>query len=72
MGPGWDLNHCIDRWKEAMLISHKYAKKSNHILVKYEELLDDKAKILEEICKFMGIEYDDKMLVNLSRKSRQS
>ncbi|MBW3585304.1 MAG: sulfotransferase, partial [Cyanobacteria bacterium 0813] len=61
-GPGWDLNHCIHRWKEAMLISHKYAKKSNHILVKYEEILDNKVKKLEELCHFMGIEYDDRML----------
>lgn len=61
-GPGWDLNHCIHRWKEAMLISHKYAKKSNHILVKYEEILDNKVKKLEEICHFMEIEYDDRML----------
>ncbi|MEG3892802.1 sulfotransferase [Microcoleus sp. Z1_A1] len=61
-GPGWDLNHCIHRWKEAMLISHKYAKNSNHILVKYEEILDNKVKKLEKLCQFMEIEYDDKML----------
>ncbi|MEG3935033.1 sulfotransferase [Microcoleus sp. T3_B1] len=61
-GPGWDLNHCIHRWKEAMLISHKYAKNSNHILVKYEEILENKVKNLEEICDFMEIEYDDRML----------
>ena len=68
-GPGWDLNHCIERWEQAMLISHKYVNKSNHILVKYEELLDDKTKFLGEICKFMGIEYDGKMLVNYQEKA---
>ncbi|MEG4274066.1 MULTISPECIES: sulfotransferase [unclassified Microcoleus] len=61
-GSGWDLNHCIRRWKEAMLISHKYAKISNHILVNYEEIIDNKVKKLEEICQFMEIDYDDKML----------
>ncbi|WP_373535681.1 sulfotransferase [Microcoleus sp.] len=61
-GPGWDLNHCIHRWKEATLISHKYAKKTNHILVKYEEIVDNKVKKLEELCHFMGVEYDAKML----------
>jgi hypothetical protein len=68
-GPGWDLNHCIERWEQAMLISHKYVNKSNHILVKYEELLDDKTKFLGEICKFMGIEYDGQMLVNYQEKA---
>lgn len=68
-GAGWDLNHCIERWEYAMLTSHKYVNKSNHILVKYEELLDDKTKILREICKFMGIEYDGKMLVNYQEQA---
>lgn len=61
-GPGWDLNHCITRWKEARLISHKYAKKSNHILVNYEEIVDNRVKKLKEICDFMGVAYDEKML----------
>jgi peptidoglycan/xylan/chitin deacetylase (PgdA/CDA1 family) len=68
-GAGWDLNHCIERWEYAMLTSHKYVNKSNHILVKYEDLLDDKTKLLGEICKFMGIEYDDQMLVNYQEKA---
>ncbi|MEG4205080.1 sulfotransferase [Microcoleus sp. Pol7_A1] len=61
-GSGWDLNHCITRWKEAMLISHKYAKKSNHILVNYEEIVDNKVNKLKDICDFMGVAYDEKML----------
>ncbi|MEP6516687.1 sulfotransferase [Microcoleus vaginatus] len=61
-GPGWDLNHCITRWKEAMLISHKYAKNYNHILVRYEDIVDNKVKKLEEVCNFMGVEYDKIML----------
>lgn len=68
-GAGWDLNHCIGRWEHAMLTSHKYINKSNHILVKYEELLDNKTQILGEICNFMGIEYDDTMLVNYQEKA---
>ncbi|MEG4444370.1 sulfotransferase [Microcoleus sp. AT9_B5] len=68
-GAGWDLNHCIYRWEHAMLTSHKYINKSNHILVKYEELLDNKTQFLGEICNFMGIEYDGTMLVNYQEKA---
>ncbi|MBD1886990.1 sulfotransferase [Microcoleus vaginatus] len=68
-GPGWDLNHCITRWKEAILISHKYAKNYNHILVKYEEIVDNKVKKIEEICEFMGVAYDKKMLVFYKQKA---
>ncbi|EGK87148.1 polysaccharide deacetylase [Microcoleus vaginatus PCC 9802] len=68
-GAGWDLNHCIDRWEHAMLTSHKYINKLNHILVKYEDLLDNKTQVLGKICNFMGIEYDDRMLVNYQEKA---
>ncbi|MEG4579599.1 sulfotransferase [Microcoleus sp. MON1_C5] len=68
-GVGWDLNHCIDRWEHAMLTSHKYINKSHHILVKYEDLVDNKTQILGEICNFMGIEYDSTMLVNYQEKA---
>ncbi|MEG4251831.1 sulfotransferase [Microcoleus sp. Pol10D4] len=68
-GAGWDLNHCINRWEHAMLTSNKYINKYNHILVKYEELLDNKTQILGKICHFMGIEYDETMLVNYQEKA---
>ncbi|MEG5059416.1 sulfotransferase [Microcoleus sp. A2-C5] len=68
-GGGWDLDHCIERWEYALLTSHKYFNKSNHILVKYEELLDNKIKILEKICKFIGIEYDGTMLDNYKQQA---
>ncbi|MEG4320379.1 MULTISPECIES: sulfotransferase [unclassified Microcoleus] len=68
-GPGWDFNHCITRWKEAILISHKYANNSHHILVKYEDILENKVKKLEELCHFMGIDYDGKMLVNYQEQA---
>lgn len=61
-GDGWNLKHCIKRWKQAVLISHKYVNNSNHRLVKYEDLLENKTKFLADICDFLGVEYDSKML----------
>ncbi|TAF55369.1 MAG: polysaccharide deacetylase [Oscillatoriales cyanobacterium] len=68
-GGGWDLARCIDGWKYAVLTSHKYLDKSNHILVKYEELVDNKKLVLEDICNFLGIEYDAGMLINYKEKA---
>lgn len=68
-GAGWDLNHCIGRWEHAMLTSHKYVKKSNHIFIRYEDVLDNKTKILGEICNFMGIDYDGEMLLHYKEKA---
>jgi peptidoglycan/xylan/chitin deacetylase (PgdA/CDA1 family) len=68
-GGGWDLARCIDGWKYAVLTSHKYFDKSNHILVKYEELVENKTLVLEDICNFIGIEYDAGMLINYKEKA---
>ena len=68
-GDAWDLEHCIDRWKYAVLTSHKYVNHSNHILVKYEQIVDNKAQILSQICNFIGIDYDQAMLINYKEKA---
>jgi peptidoglycan/xylan/chitin deacetylase (PgdA/CDA1 family) len=68
-GGVWDLEHCIERWKYAVLTSHKYVNNSNHILIKYEELVDNKNLILENICNFLEIEYDSAMLINYKAKA---
>ncbi len=68
-GGVWDLEHCIDRWKDAVLTSHKYINNSRHILVKYEELIDNKNVVLTNICNFLGIEYDCAMLINYKEKA---
>ncbi|MEG4286173.1 sulfotransferase [Microcoleus sp. A006_D1] len=68
-GSGWDLNHCIESWKNAELISYKYVNASNHILVKYEELVENKKSVLENICNFIGIDYDAGMLTDYKKKA---
>lgn len=65
----WDLEHCIERWKDAVLTSHKYVNKSRHMFVKYEELIDNKNLVLGGICDFIGIEYDTAMLINYKAKA---
>ncbi|TAG97326.1 MAG: polysaccharide deacetylase [Oscillatoriales cyanobacterium] len=68
-GGVWDLEHCIKRWKDAVLISHKYVNESRHMFVKYEELIDNKNLVLAGICDFIGIEYDAAMLINYKKNA---
>ena len=68
-GGVWDLDGCIERWEYAVLTSHKYLNNSNHILVKYEELVDNKNLVLADICNFIGIEYHTAMLTNYKAKA---
>lgn len=68
-GGVWDLEHCIERWKDAALTSHKYVNNSRHLLVKYEELIDNKNLVLASICDFIGIEYNSAMVINYKAKA---
>jgi peptidoglycan/xylan/chitin deacetylase (PgdA/CDA1 family) len=70
-GGEWTLEHCITRWKEAISINYLYAGKKNHILVKYDELVEDPSRALSNICKFIGIEFDNLMLIKYKETSQK-
>lgn len=59
----WSIDFCIQRWREAISISYQYAEKNNHILVKYEEFVENPRLTLSNICEFAQIEFDESMLV---------
>lgn len=61
-GGARSIDQCISRWVEDIKINLKYLKKNNHMLVRYEWLADDPSFVLEEICGFIGIPFDNKMI----------
>ncbi|MDY7004118.1 MAG: sulfotransferase [Cyanobacteriota bacterium] len=67
---GFDIDHCIDRWIEAVNITRQHLHKDNHILVKYEQLVDDTPKVLQELCEFIRIEFDEKMFQDYQKVAK--
>jgi len=63
-GGQWTLNHCIQRWKDSIKITEKYAENKNHLIVKYERLISHKVEVLTECCNFVGIGYSPVMLTD--------
>lgn len=59
----WSLDFCLQRWKSSALINHFFHNNPSHLLVKYEDLLQDKVKFLSKCCDFIDIEYDSAMLL---------
>ena len=59
----WSIDFCFQRWQEAISISYQYAEKNNHILVKYEEFVENPRLTLLNICEFAQIDFDESMLV---------
>lgn len=57
-----DIDRCIYRWTKYVEISHSHLHKPNHFLVSYERLVEDPHSILAEICEFIDVDFDIKML----------
>ncbi|MEM1168432.1 MAG: sulfotransferase [Cyanobacteria bacterium P01_H01_bin.35] len=70
-GDCWDLNLCIRRWVEAVEISRQHIHKSNHILVRYEDVVTNTEAELVKLCQFIGINFTDSMLENYRNASEK-
>lgn len=59
----FDLDKCIARWNEDVQISLRQKGKKNHILVRYESIVSDPNVELKNICRFIGVEMQEEMLL---------
>lgn len=67
-GGEWTLDFCIERWKSSVLISHRFQNTPQHLIIRYEHLLQDKIRFLSQCCYFIDVAYDEKMLRNYQRE----
>ncbi|MCL2927686.1 MAG: sulfotransferase [Trichodesmium sp. MAG_R01] len=63
----WDINRCLERWKESIEISMKYSQKSNHILLSYDELVTNTSAMIKRVCNFLSLEFDETMITSYSQ-----
>ncbi|MGL5084038.1 MAG: sulfotransferase family protein [Microcoleaceae cyanobacterium] len=63
-GGARSIDVCIQDWLRAITASKKYLPGSNHIGVCYEQLVQEPELVLKKLCKFIGIEFSDQMLLN--------
>lgn len=55
-------DRCVDRWNRAVSVSVSCHGQANHLVVCYEQLADDTERVLRNVCKFLGLSYDESML----------
>jgi len=58
---GLSIDKCIKRWNDAVQITAKWYRCSNHLLVKYEQLVKSPPEELDKICNFLEINYSPLM-----------
>lgn len=63
-GGEWSLRFCIERWKSSVATTNFFPSNLQCLVVRYEDLLEDKVKTLSQCCYFIGIAYDPEMLQN--------
>ncbi len=63
------LDHCIQRWVTDVRISKEYASKENHRLVRYEQLVKNPRSVLENLCGFVGVPFEENMLAGNTKSA---
>jgi hypothetical protein len=62
-----DINQCIAQWNAAVQVTQKYLSNERHLVVTYERFLVAQRQVLDEICRFVGVDFDEAMLVERDR-----
>jgi hypothetical protein len=65
------IDHCIQRWIKDIRTSQRYADQPNHRLVRYEDVVEDPQTQLTQLCQFIGIPFDERMLTDYSTASEK-
>ncbi len=68
-GGEWTLEFCIERWKSGALITYCLRDSPQHLMVRYEDLLTDKTRLLSQCCYFIDVAYDVEMVRNYGAKA---
>jgi LPS sulfotransferase NodH len=58
----WDIDRCIRRWTESLQFTKKHLHKPNHILVSYEQLVEEPKSVLQKLGNFLDIDLDYEIL----------
>ncbi|MEB3829843.1 sulfotransferase family protein [Phormidium sp. CCY1219] len=70
-GGPWSVDQCIQTWLKDVEVSRRHLDKTNHTLVRYEQLVEDPQSVLTKLCGFMGVEFDERMLQDYGKAAKQ-
>jgi hypothetical protein len=65
------IDQCLQRWNNDVQISLCHQNRSNHFVVRYEELTEDPKSVLLEVCKFCNVQFHESMLVTYADSAKQ-
>ena len=69
-GGSRSIKECVERWNTDIKITRQYAKTINHILIRYENLVQEPEFILKKICHFVNIDFTPVMIEQHARMAK--
>ncbi len=56
------IDRCVDRWVQSIRLSQRHVGRSNHVVVRYERLVEAPDEVIKGLCEFIGIPFEARML----------
>lgn len=66
-----DINACIRRWIEDVEISLNHIGKTNHAVIRYEDLVEHTKLVVTNLCNFVDLPFSETMLKEYGTAARQ-
>jgi len=63
------VDRCVDRWVQCIRLSRRYVGVPNHMVVKYEHLVEAPEVVIKGLCEFIGISFEAPMLERYSDRA---
>lgn len=67
----WSIDLCLRQWQKAIISSINCQNKTNHLFIRYENLVKEPVATLQKVCDFINVDFDDQMLDKYEETSRQ-
>jgi hypothetical protein len=64
--PPGNVMRCVERWVQSIALSRRYVGQSNHVMVRYEHLVEAPDEVIKRLCQCIGIPYEAQMLERYS------
>ena len=65
-----DIESCLHRWIQDVRLSLQYTHNPHHVIVRYEQLVDTPESVLTDVCRFIGVDYNEALLQQYAFSSK--
>jgi hypothetical protein len=69
-GGSWSIERCVEKWNEDIQLSRAQLGKPNHFHMQYEKLVASPRSVLNSLCSFLDVPFDEAMVLEYHHAAR--